>query len=168
MANIRANQKNGKTVSYRFTTCLGRDTQGKQVRRYTTWTPPDGLTPAKAKKAAERAADTWEQDVRVSYQKEQDALANGQPYTLPPEKRRDDFASFVTDIWLPLHVKGGNNKPATVTFYKNNAKMIVAYFKGAILQNITPLDIQKYLVYLRTEYKSKFGTPLAPKTTHHL
>ena len=57
MANIRENQKNGKTVSYRFTVCLERDARGKQVRKYTTWTPPEGLTPAKAKKAAERAAE---------------------------------------------------------------------------------------------------------------
>lgn len=57
MANIRENKKNGKTVSYRFTVCLERDAQGKQVRKYTTWTPPEGLTPAKAKRAAERAAE---------------------------------------------------------------------------------------------------------------
>lgn len=168
MANIRANQKNRKTVSYRFTACLERDAHGKQIRRYTTWTPPSGLTPAKAKKAAERAADAWEQEIRAEYQKEQEAKANGQAYALPPEKRKDDFAAFVNEIWLPLQVRGGNNKPATVTFYKNNAKMITAYFDGYILQDITPMDIQKYLVYLRTGYKSKFGTPLAPKTTHHL
>ena len=55
MAAIRENKKNGKIVSYRFTTCLERDARGKQIRRYTTWTPPEGLTPSKAKKAAERA-----------------------------------------------------------------------------------------------------------------
>ena len=69
MANIRANEKNGKVVSYRFIICLERDTQGKQIRRYTTWTPPEGLTPTKAKKAAERAADAWEQEVKAEYQK---------------------------------------------------------------------------------------------------
>ena len=31
MANIRENTKNGKVVSYRFTVCLERDTQGKQL-----------------------------------------------------------------------------------------------------------------------------------------
>ena len=49
MAHIRANTKNGKIVSYRFTVCLGRDCNGKQIRKYTTWpTPPDTST-AKAK-----------------------------------------------------------------------------------------------------------------------
>ena len=32
MANIRENTKNGKVISYRFTVCLDRDAQGKQIR----------------------------------------------------------------------------------------------------------------------------------------
>lgn len=88
MANIRENKRNGKVISYRFTACLGRDANDKQIRRYTTWEIPDGLTPAKAKKAAERAADAWEQEVKAEYQKEKEL---GQAYTLPPEKRRDSF-----------------------------------------------------------------------------
>ena len=97
MANIRENTKNGKVVSYRFTACMERDVRGKQVRKYTTWTPPEGLTPAKAKKAAERAADAWEQEVRAEYQKEKEL---GNAYRLPPEKRHDDFAAFVNEMWL--------------------------------------------------------------------
>ena len=62
MASIRENKKGNKLVSFRFIACLGRDAAGKQIRKYLTWTPPEGLTPAKAKKAAERAADAWEQD----------------------------------------------------------------------------------------------------------
>ena len=97
MANIRENTKNGKVVSYRFTACMERDVRGKQVRKYTTWTPPEGLTPAKAKKAAERAADAWEQEVKAEYQKEKEL---GNAYRLPPEKRHDDFAAFVNEMWL--------------------------------------------------------------------
>ena len=102
MASIKENKKNGKTVSFRFTVCLERDIRGKQIRRYTTWTPPEGLTPSKAKKAAERAADLWEEETKAEYQKEKEAAANGQAYSIPPEKRRDDFVSFVEDTWLPL------------------------------------------------------------------
>ena len=97
MANIRENTKSGKVISYRFTACMERDVRGKQVRKYTTWTPPEGLTPAKAKKAAERAADAWEQEVRAEYQKEKEL---GDAYRLPPEKRHDDFAAFVNEMWL--------------------------------------------------------------------
>ena len=164
MANIRPNKRNGKVVSYRFTVCLERDAQGKQVRRYLTWAIPEGLSPAKAKKAAERAADDWEQGVRAEYQKEKE---QGRAYRLPPEKRHDDFVSFINDTWLPLQIRGGNAKPTTIAFYEHMAKIITDYFQGAVLQEISPIDIQKYFVYLRTEHKSKLGKPLSPKTLRH-
>ena len=167
MANIRENQKNGKTVSYRFTACMERDANGKQVRKYTTWTPPADLSPAKAKKAAERAADEWERETRAEYQKEKEAKAAGRSYSLPPEKRRDGFVAFVNDVWLPLQVRGGNIKPSTVAFYEYMAKPITEYFGSAILQEIGPIEIQKYLIYLRTEHKTKRGQPLSPKTLRH-
>ena len=164
MANIRENIKGGKIVSYRFTVCLERDANNKQVRKYTTWTPPVGLTPAKAKKAAERAADAWEQEVRAEYQKEKE---QGQAYTLPPEKRRDSFKTFVNEVWFPLQVCNGNDKQSTVTFYKNMKKPIVEYFDGKVLQEISPLHIQKFLSYLSNDYKTERGKPLAPKTVRH-
>lgn len=46
MANIRENLKCGKVVSYRFTVCLERDANHKQIRKYHTWVIPDGLTDA--------------------------------------------------------------------------------------------------------------------------
>lgn len=164
MAAIRENKKNGKTVSYRFTVCLERDIRGKQIREYTTWKAEEGLTPPKARKAAERAADAWEQEVRAEYQKKK---ALRQAYTIPAEKRQDDFTAFVNDTWLPLQVRGGNDKPTTIAFYEHMAHTITDYFQGAVLQEIGPVDIQKYLVYLRTQYKSRLGKPLAPKTLRH-
>lgn len=167
MAGIKENKKNGKTVSFRFTACLERDIRGKQIRRYTTWTAPEGLTPSKARKAAERAADAWEEEIKAEYQKEKEAAASGQAYAIPAEKRRDDFVAFVQDTWLPLQVRGGNDKPTTVAFHQHMAKTITDYFNGAVLQEIGPLDIQKYLVYLRTEFKSKLGKPLSSKSLRH-
>ena len=102
MAYIRENRKNGKIVSYCLTACLERDARGKQVRKYTTWTAPADLTPTKAKRAAERAAAEWEDEIRKEYQEQKEAAANGRAYSLPPEKRWDDFAAFVNDTWLPL------------------------------------------------------------------
>ena len=168
MANIRENKKNGKVISYHFTACMERDAQGKQVRKYTTWIPPEELTPAKAKKAAERAADTWEETAKEEYQQEKCAVKQERASAIPAEKRHDDFASFVNDTWLPLQVRNGSNKPCTVVFYQNNANFIVQHFKGKTLQSITPMDKEKHLVYLRTEYKSKLRKPLSPKTTHHM
>ncbi len=167
MANIREKQKDGKIFSFSFTACLERDAQGKQVRRYTTWIPPEGLTPSRARKAAERAADAWENEIKAEYQKEKEAKALGRAYMLPPEKRHDDFVRFVNETWFPLQVQGNNRKAKTVSFYSSMTKIINEYFKGRTLQSISPIDIQKYLVYLRTKYQGRFGRPLTPKTVHH-
>ena len=161
MANIRENKKTGKVISFRFIVCLERDVRGKQIRKYTTWTAPADLTPAKARKAAERAADAWEEEVKAEYQKQKKL---GSAYRLPPDKRRDDFVSFVNDTWFVLQIRGENDKPNTIAFYKNMTRIISEYFKGSVLQEISPVDIQKYLVYLRTEYKSKLGKSLSAKT----
>ena len=59
-----------------------------RVNRYGV-TPHGRLTPAKAKKAAERAVDAWEQETRKEYQEEKKAAACGMAYNLPPEKRRE-------------------------------------------------------------------------------
>ena len=167
MANIREKQKDGRIISYSFTVCLGRDTNGKQVRRFTTWAPPEGLAPTKARKAAERAADAWETEVRAEYQKEKEAKAQGRAYMLPPEKRHDDFVTFVKGNWLTLQIRGGNAKPSTVAFYEYMTKPITEYFQSAVLQEISPADIQRYFIYLRTEHKSKLGKPLSPKSIRH-
>ena len=103
MANIREKQKDGKIFSFSFTARLERDAQGKQVRRYTTWIPPEGLTPSRARKAAERAADAWEDEVKAEYQKEKEAKAQGRAYMLPLEKRHDDFFGFILNTWLLLY-----------------------------------------------------------------
>lgn len=164
MAGIRENKRNGKIVSYRFTACLDRDANGRQVRKYKTWPVPEDLTPSKAKKAAQRAADEWEQQERKEYQKE---LELGQAYIIPPEKRRDSFSSFVNDVWLPLYVCNGEQKPTSVAFYKNLSKVIVDYFNGAVLQEVSSIQIQKFLVYLRKDYRTKQGKPFAAKTVRH-
>ena len=167
MANIRERKKNGKVISYRFTTCLERDAQGKQIRRYCTWIPPEGLTPAKARRAAERAADMWEQEIKVEYEKAREAGNVCQSYALPPEKRRDDFVSFVNDTWFSLYICNGDRKQTTVAFYEDIAKYITAYFKGAILQEITPIQIQLYLRHFRTEHEKRTGKPLTARALRH-
>ena len=87
---------------------MERDVRGKQVRKCTTWTPPEGLTPAKAKKAAERAADAWEQEIKAENQKEKEL---GNAYRLPLEKRHDDFAAFVKNAdQLRLETPRKSNK----------------------------------------------------------
>lgn len=167
MASIREKKIGKQVVNYMFTASLGRDASGKQIRKYLSWIPPEGLTPAKARKAAERAADAWEQEVIQKYQEELKAAVCCTAYNIPPERRRDDFCEFVNDIWFPLHIRGGNCKPTSIAFYKNIVKVITNYFKGCILQEISPIQIQKYLIYLQTDYRTPQGKPFSPKSVRH-
>ena len=98
MATVIENKKNGKTVSFKLRAYLGRNEIGKQINQYTTWFAPDGLTPAKALKAAEKAAAEWEIKVREQYEQE----------VLEPQRKRErlikeaktPFTEFVNDIWF--------------------------------------------------------------------
>ncbi len=161
MASIRENKKKGGGISYTFTACLGRDRQGKQIRQYTTWVPPKGMSLNKARKEAEKQALLWEQNMKEAFEFKSTPV----PQTIA--ERTDDFVEFVEKVWFPLRVSGNDRKAKTIQFYEGTTKTINAYFEGRTLQEITALDIEKYLVYLRTEYKSRYGRPLAPKTIHH-
>ena len=161
MASIRENRKDGKIVSYRFVVCLGRDQDGKQIRKIKTWTLPKGVGQKTARKEAEKQATLWEESL-----KQQEAEERPVPVKAPTE-HRDDFVSFIEETWFPLKVEGNDRKDKTIAFYSSILKIIENYFSGMALQDITAIDIEKYLSYLRTEYKGRFGRPLAPKTVHH-
>lgn len=167
MASIKEVLQDGRIVSYRFTVCVGRDSRGKQVRRYTTWKPPDGLRQSRMRAAAERAADEWEKTVREEYAAELERMSRPDPGYIPPEERRDDFTSFVDDTWYKLYICNGDRKKSTETYYKDIAKYITDYFRGAILQEITPIQIQEYLQNLRKEHEKQKNKPMSDKYMHH-
>ena len=52
-------------------------------------------------------------------------------------------------------------------YYADIARYITAYFKGAILQEISPIHIQNYLKHLRIEHEKRTGRPLSGKYLHH-
>ena len=83
MAYIQEKFKGKKIVSFKFKACVGRDADGKQVFKCTTWYPPDDLTPAKAWKEAQKVAVLWEDEARKAYLKEQQEetpVAGGFPH----------------------------------------------------------------------------------------
>lgn len=59
MASIR---KRGN--SFTITAYMGYDEQGRQRKKTTTFTPPDGVTPGKAEKLAKSYAATWEEKIK--------------------------------------------------------------------------------------------------------
>ena len=167
MATIREVKKKGKIISYCFTVSLGRDEQGKQIREYLTWKPPENLTPAKTRKAAERAAAEWEAEVRGSYQQKAGEKSQIQVDPHVPPERKDDFVSFVNDTWFSLFICNGDRKETTTVFYADIASYITKYFAGAVLQEITPIQIQSYLKFLRTDRERRTGKQLSVSYLRH-
>ena len=153
-------------ISYRFTTYLGRDPNGKQIIKTKTWHPPSNLTPTKARKAAEKEASRWESELLEAPQEEIPAPVQLSPVPVQPS-RSDDFVSFMNDVWFPLEIEGSDRKPKTVYAYKTYLIIESAYFKGKTIQEITSIDIQQFLRYLRKEYHGQYGIGLKPKTVHH-
>ncbi len=161
MAHIQEKTKGKKIVSFKFKACLGRDANGKQIFKCSTWYPPADLTPAKARKQAQKEADKWEEEVKQEFarqQKEQPPLPAAPAYT---------FDAFVNEVWLPLCVRDGSHRPATVAMYTNILKVILPQFAGVPLADITGVRISQYLRWLRSEYRKPDGKPLAEKSIKH-
>jgi hypothetical protein len=161
MAYIQEKIKGKKIVSFKFKTCLGRDANGKQIFKCWTWHPPADLTPAKARKEADRVADRWEAEQRLAFsqQKAEEPSAPPAPvYT---------FDTFVNEVWIPLCVRDGSHRPATVAMYTNILKVILPQFKGVPLDEITGVRISQYLRWLRNDYRKPDGKPLAEKSIKH-
>lgn len=158
MAAITPNRKDGKIISYRFRSCVGRDPEGKQIFRSMTWNIPEGLTPSKAEKAAQKAAERWESAMRAEYQRDLQDPQRVKDRQIDREKT--DFAVFVTEDWFPVCINNGEHKPTTIAFYGHMAQDIVEHFKGRLLQKITATDLQKFLIELRNK-------GLSAQTVHH-
>ena len=167
MASLIEVFKDGKIVSYRMSCCVGRDERGKQLRRSMTWKPPDGLRQSRMRVAAERAAADWEETVRDEYAAELERMSRPDPGHIPPEERRDDFCEYVNNVWYKLYICNGDRKKSTETYYKDIIKYITDYFAGAVLQDITPIQIQEYLQHLRKEHEKHKNKPMSDKYMHH-
>ena len=160
MATVYPVKKGCRIFSYKFKAYLGKDENQKQIFRCMTWVPPEGLPAPKRNRAAQRAADQWEAEL-----KEQEVLP-------PPKKQlhqeeKLSLLDFIQKIWLPLEIENGERKPTTVTFYRAAAKLICSYFQGKALCAVTPTDIQLYFKYLRTEHKGRKGAGMSSKTLRH-
>lgn len=122
MASITPNRKDGKIVSFKFRSCVGRDEFGKQIWLCTTWKVPTGLAPSRSEKAAQKAASDWEKVVRVEYQK--DLLNPERVKEREIERLRTEFTAFVWEVWFPVCICNGEHKPTTIEFYRHISNQI--------------------------------------------
>lgn len=174
MAQIQEKLKNGKIVSFKIKVFLGRDDDGKQIFRCKTWKPPAGMTASKSRKEAERVAVLWEMELTAPptpepkpkrERKKKEPVAD----VKEPEPKAPSmtFGEFVEDVWLPLCVRDGSHRPATIAMYTNILKIILTQLDDIPLNEITGIRISQYLRWLRSEYRKPDGKPLAEKSIKH-
>ena len=70
MASIKEEGTRSKRLSYKIRVCLGRDENGRQISKAMRWNPPEDMTPAKAKKEAQRVAAVWEAEQKEAFERQ--------------------------------------------------------------------------------------------------
>ena len=157
MATIYTNRKDGKIVSFKFKVFLGKEASGKHIVKCKTWVPDREMTEKKLRARAEKEAVLFEYEAAAQYEEEQKRFK-------PSEIT---FADFVEQVWLPSKINMDEVRTTTIVFHKSMLKIILPYFQGKQLKEITDKDITKYLDYLRKDYCSAKKKPLAPKSVRH-
>ena len=152
MASIYPNRKDGKIVSFKFRWYGGRDENGRQIVRCTTWTPDKPMSERKLMLQAEKEATIWERQLETETRVEVGEMT---------------FARFVDERWLPHQKAEKENRETTLTFYEQILKVMRPHFDPLRMQDITDRHVTQYLSFLKNTYRTAQGKPLSPKTIRH-
>lgn len=141
--------KRGK--SYRFTVHLGMDLNGKQIRKTTTFTPPEGFT--------EKKADKLAKEEYINFRNKCKGLAD-----FDENKRFKDLCEEYFRIYAP-------NKLKPITAY-NYEKLVafhfIEYFGNKKLKDISPSVITQFFNTHKTTDKDGNERMLAPSSAKKL
>ena len=157
MATIYPNRKDGKIISVKLKAYLGRDEQGKQIFRCKNWIPEKDMTEKKLLELAEKEAILFEYEAAAKYEEERKAFKPNEIL----------FNDFVQKVWFPEKINPKEVRATTITFHSCMLKIILPYFEGQKLKDITDKHIERYLSYLKNTYRTRYNTRLAPKTIRH-
>lgn len=157
MASVYPKTKDGKIVSFKFKAFLGRDENGKQIIRCTTWIPDRIMSEKKLQQLAEKKAVIWEREAHEQYENDKNSF---QPKNI-------SFTAFVNDVWMPYQQNDKELRPTTITFRTYLLKIIMSYFKDYQLGDITTENIEQYMNYLRNTYRTKKDASLSTQTLKH-
>lgn len=159
MASIREEGTRGKRLSYKIRVCLGRDENGRQISKAMRWNPPEDMTPAKARKEAQRVAAVWEAEQTEAFERQK----------AQQEGRKTDytFGQFVDEVWVPLCVRDGSHRPSTVAMYTNILRVMRPHFEELLLSGISGIQITQYLTWFHNDHRTQYGKPLAEKSIKH-
>ena len=113
-------------VSYKITVSSGRDSTGKQIRHYKTWTPPTGMSSAKADKEAQKAAIQFETELEQGFQTDK-------KWTFT------DYANYV------IALKENNGaKHNTIRGYRDLLRRIDQAFGNVKLIDLRPQHLNRF------------------------
>ena len=157
MASIYPNRKNGKIVSFKFKAYLGRDENGKQVFKCTTWIPDKTMSEGKLTLLAEKEATIWEHDLIGAMEAERRATS--------PEEIL--FKDFVEKKWLPTELNNAEHRNSTIAFRQYLLRVILDYLGEFSLKDIGGSKIEAYLDYLKNTYRTKQNTQVSQQTMRH-
>lgn len=144
MANIRRIE--GKTgTSYKITVTRGRDSSGKQMRHYTTWTPPQGMSEKRAEREAQKVAVQFENQIEQGFQ-----LDNRQTF--------EEYAQYVIDL-----KERGGAKHNTIRFYRDILRRVAPAIGSMKLTEIRPQHLNKLYKALQSPEERLEGVKAVSK-----
>ena len=170
MARVQANysKRTGELLNFKWIALLGRDENKKQIQ-LSKRVEPFGLTPKAEIKKQQQEANRWEEEER----KKQEASRETLQERRRKEKERDTITleSFIDNVWMPKHVKDGSHSPDTIAFFTHESNNIKAYFNqyapGIKLSAMNVETVLDYITYLRTDARTKRGTPYSATSIQH-
>lgn len=137
--------------SYSFTVPMGIDVNGKQIRKYMTWTPPEGIT--------EKKADKLAKEEYLNFKNRCKGLS-----AFNENMRFKDLCEEYFKVYAP-------NKLKPITAY-NYEKMVnyhfMDYFGNKKIKDITTGLLTDYFCKLTVIQNAGVATSMAPSTVKKL
>ena len=156
MATVYPNKKDGKIVSFKFKAFVGRDDFGKQIFKCKTWKPNKPMAESKMLIQAEKEATIWERQLLEQMQ--------NQPVFVAPKIK---FREFVETVWFPEQMNDKEHRLSTISFHRSLLKIIYQFLGHRFVDQIVAKDIENYLTYLKTNFKTAKNASPSPKTIRH-
>ena len=147
MANIKRIE--GKTgTSYKITVSHGRDSKGRQMRYYLTWTPPQAMTQRQVDKEIVRVSMDFETKIKDGF-----AIDNRQTFT--------EYAEYVIDL-----KERTGAKHRTIELYRSLLKRIDSAIGHIKVSDIRPAHLNTFYANLaeksvRIDSSKAYSTSLA-------
>ena len=133
MANIQKIDRKGG-LTYKIIITHGRNVNGKQVRHFKTWKPPEGMSEKKAEKEVQRVAFEYEREIEQGF----------------VDDNRQTFAEYAKYV-LDMKTQGGA-KHNTIREYEFLLKRINESMIGSLkLTEIRPQHLNMFYKELQAE-----------------